>query len=73
MPDLLILLSTLGGLALFGASGLVLGPILAALFMAVLTIYSTVFADWLELDQVPKEIASGERNEQPISSPQNGD
>ena len=31
MPDLLILLSTLGGLALFGASGLVLGPILAAL------------------------------------------
>ncbi len=47
MPDLLILLSTLGGLALFGASGLVLGPILAALFMAVLTIYSTVFADWL--------------------------
>jgi hypothetical protein len=41
--------------------------------MTVLTIYSTVFADWLEIDQVPIEIASGERNEQPISSPQNGD
>ncbi len=73
MPDLLILLSTLGGLALFGASGLVLGPILAALFMAVLTIYSTVFADWLYIDQVFTEAPSGERNEQPISSPQNGD
>ena len=52
MPDLLILLSTLGGLALFGASGLVLGPILAALFMAVLAIYSRVFADWLDFDPV---------------------
>jgi predicted PurR-regulated permease PerM len=51
MPDLLILLSTLGGLALFGASGLVLGPILAALFMAVLAIYSRVFADWLTQEQ----------------------
>jgi len=51
MPDLLILLSTLGGLVLFGASGLVLGPILAALFMTVLAIYSRVFADWLNLEQ----------------------
>jgi predicted PurR-regulated permease PerM len=51
MPDLLILLSTLGGLALFGASGLVLGPILAALFLTVLAIYSRVFADWLNIDE----------------------
>ena len=51
MPDLLILLSTLGGLTLFGASGLVLGPILAALFMTVLSIYSRVFADWLSPDR----------------------
>ena len=51
MPDLLILLSTLGGLGLFGASGLVLGPILAALFLTVLAIYSRVFADWLNVDQ----------------------
>ena len=47
MPDLLILLSTLGGVALFGATGLVLGPILAALFLTVLAIYSEAFADWL--------------------------
>lgn len=48
MPDLLILLATLGGLGLFGISGVVLGPILAALFMTVLAIYSRVFKDWLE-------------------------
>ena len=33
MPDLITLLSTLGGLASFGASGLVIGPVLAALFL----------------------------------------
>ena len=47
MPDLLILLSTLGGLGLFGVAGLVVGPILAALFIAVLAIYSRVFDEWL--------------------------
>ena len=57
MPDLLILLSTLGGLGLFGASGLVLGPICAALFMTVLSIYSRVFADWLDLDRQIEEPA----------------
>lgn len=44
-------LSTLGGIGLFGFSGLVLGPILAALFVTVLAIYSRVFADWLNPDQ----------------------
>ncbi|EED31102.1 hypothetical protein NOR53_2523 [gamma proteobacterium NOR5-3] len=58
MPDLLILLSTLGGLGLFGVAGLVLGPILAALFMTVLTIYSRVFADWLNLDQPGENLAN---------------
>jgi len=51
MPDLLILLSTLGGLSLFGASGLVLGPILAALFLTVLAIYSRIFSEWLDVDR----------------------
>ncbi len=51
MPDLLIMLSTLGGLALFGATGLVLGPVLAALFLTVLAVYSEVFAEWLSPGQ----------------------
>lgn len=33
MPDYLVLLSTLGGLAWFGLSGFVLGPVIAALFL----------------------------------------
>jgi predicted PurR-regulated permease PerM len=35
MPDYLVLVSSLGGLTAFGASGLVIGPILAAMFLAV--------------------------------------
>jgi predicted PurR-regulated permease PerM len=35
MPDYLVLLSTLGGLTVFGISGLVIGPVIAALFLAV--------------------------------------
>jgi predicted PurR-regulated permease PerM len=35
LPDYLVLLATLGGLSLFGVSGLVIGPILAAFFLSV--------------------------------------
>jgi predicted PurR-regulated permease PerM len=35
MPDYLILVSTLGGLTVFGLSGVVIGPVIAALFLAV--------------------------------------
>lgn len=35
MPDYLILLTTLGGLATFGLSGFVLGPLIAALFITL--------------------------------------
>ena len=35
MADYLILLTTLGGLAVFGISGFVIGPIIAALFLSV--------------------------------------
>lgn len=43
MPDLLILVSTLGGLGLFGVLGLVVGPVIAALFLTAWTIYGQVF------------------------------
>lgn len=33
LPDYLVLISTLGGLTLFGLSGFVAGPLIAALFM----------------------------------------
>ncbi|UCF40173.1 MAG: AI-2E family transporter [Gemmatimonadota bacterium] len=47
MPDLLVLVSTLGGLLLFGAVGIVIGPIVAALFVTVWDIYGEAFSELL--------------------------
>ena len=41
MPDYLVLISTLGGMALFGLNGFVIGPLIAAMFIAVWDIFST--------------------------------
>jgi len=43
LSDLLILISTLGGIALFGVLGFIIGPIVAALFVTVWDIYGDVF------------------------------
>ncbi len=40
MPDYLVLISTLGGFQLMGFNGFVLGPVIAALFMAVWEIFA---------------------------------
>lgn len=47
MSDLLILLSTLGGIALFGAIGFLVGPLIAALFVTVWDLYGKAFKDVL--------------------------
>ena len=39
MPDYLVLVSTLGGLAVFGINGFVIGPLIAALFLSSWDIY----------------------------------
>ena len=57
MPDLLILLSTLGGLSMFGMVGLIIGPVIAALFLTVWDIYTVTFKDVLEEDE--KVVAEG--------------
>jgi len=43
IPDYLVLLSTLGGIALFGINGFVMGPLVAALFMAFWGIFIREF------------------------------
>lgn len=48
MPDLMILFSTLGGIALFGIFGIIIGPIIAALFMTIWEIYGKTFKDYLQ-------------------------
>jgi predicted PurR-regulated permease PerM len=47
MPDLLILVGTLGGLFLFGPIGFIVGPIVCGLFLTVWTIYGATFKDIL--------------------------
>ncbi|MGD9943218.1 MAG: AI-2E family transporter [Burkholderiaceae bacterium] len=41
MPDYLVLISTLGGMALFGLNGFVIGPAIAALFVAAWDLFSS--------------------------------
>lgn len=43
LPDLLIFLSMLGGIGMFGVLGLIIGPIIAAVMMTVLEIYRYAF------------------------------
>ena len=47
MPDLLILVGTLGGLLLFGPIGFIAGPIVCGLFLTVWEIYGATFKDVL--------------------------
>jgi predicted PurR-regulated permease PerM len=41
IPDYVVLIATLGGIAIFGVNGFVIGPVIAAMFMAVWDIFST--------------------------------
>lgn len=43
MPDYLILLSTLGGIAMIGISGFVLGPVIAAFFLTIWTMFANEY------------------------------
>ncbi|MFE3838413.1 AI-2E family transporter [Pseudogemmobacter sonorensis] len=40
LPDYVVLVSTLGGIALIGINGFVIGPLIAALFVAVWTLFA---------------------------------
>ena len=47
MHELMIFLGTLGGIIMFGVAGMIIGPILAALFITVWEIYGIAFKDVL--------------------------
>ena len=40
LPDYVVLISTLGGIATFGLNGFVIGPVIAAMFIAAWDIFS---------------------------------
>ena len=47
MHDLFVLFGTLGGITLFGMLGIIIGPIISALFITVWEIYGDVFQEYL--------------------------
>jgi predicted PurR-regulated permease PerM len=55
MHDLLVLLTTFGGLAMFGIVGFIIGPIIGALFLTALDLYGARFGELLP--DAPSEAA----------------
>ena len=54
MHDLFVLFGTLGGITMFGILGIIIGPIVAALFITIWEIYGKAFRDYLpEVKTVP--------------------
>jgi predicted PurR-regulated permease PerM len=49
MHELMIFFSTLGGIIMFGVMGMIIGPIVAALFITIWEIYGVAFKDFLPL------------------------
>ena len=45
MPDYVVMITTLGGMVVFGINGFVLGPVIAAMFFAVWHLYLTTRQD----------------------------
>lgn len=57
LPDYIVLLSTLGGIVLFGINGFVMGPLVAALFMAFWGIFIREFGEQAPLTTtIPEEV-----------------
>ena len=50
MHPLLVLFSTLGGIALFGITGFVIGPVIASLYLAIMSIYDHYYKNELEIN-----------------------
>jgi len=66
LHDLIIFFSSLGGITVFGIMGFIIGPVIAALFISVLDIYSTEFESQLKL----LEKQAAQENPAPITSDQ---
>ena len=58
LPDWLVLLSTLGGLVMFGINGFVMGPLVAAVFIVFWQIFSKDYNDE-DLEHVKEETPNG--------------
>ncbi len=64
LPDYIVLLSTLGGLALFGINGFVIGPLVAALFIAFWGIFIREVNVMVPEEHEDEHHSTGERAEE---------
>jgi predicted PurR-regulated permease PerM len=60
MHDLLIFTSTIGGIAVFGIMGFVVGPVIAALFVTILDIYALEYREELTAPYTDSGAAVGD-------------
>lgn len=57
MHDLFVLFGTLGGIAMFGIIGIIIGPIISALFITIWEIYGDAFQEYLpEVGLLKKQV-----------------
>jgi predicted PurR-regulated permease PerM len=73
MHDLMVFFSTLGGISMFGPMGFIVGPMIAALFLSLLDIYSAEFRDHLDATLPPgaalPQLEPPEAREKPVPRP----
>lgn len=63
MHDLFVLFGTLGGIVMFGVLGIIIGPIISALFITIWEIYGEAFREYLpRVDLWKKEVLPEEDN-----------
>ncbi|MCL2457992.1 MAG: AI-2E family transporter [Desulfobulbus sp.] len=67
MHDLFVLFGTLGGISLFGILGIIIGPIIAALFITIWEIYGQSFESYLP--DVGPLFGAGQGGTEPEESP----
>lgn len=70
MHELMILFGTLGGIVMFGVVGVIIGPIIAALFVTVWDIYGLVFKDYLPEVRVSEPAAPDSDNQAEKPNPE---
>lgn len=75
MHDLFVLFGTLGGISMFGLLGIIIGPIVAALFITIWEIYGEAFKDYLPHVEVVLKKGRGSSaplnsNEEKVSEPE---
>jgi predicted PurR-regulated permease PerM len=58
MPDYVVLISTLGGIAVFGVNGFVIGPVIAAMFVAVWGMF-TISRSGVRVDRTDVDLREG--------------